>query len=287
MIDLGDTVALTFTVKDTTGALADDPSAAVTITLPDGSTAAPAVSHAGTGTYNASYVPTQAGRHVVRWTSTGAGTATAYTDVFNVSAADPGMIVGLAEARTAVGLPTAATAKDDVLRGYIATATPLMEDLCGPILSRTVTDTHDGGGLVRLMWAPVISVTSVKESYGNFTRTLTEQPLDGATFDAYGYTVDLTTGILTRRISGRAGAFPPGRRNVLVTYKAGRAVIGENLIRATQRLIRWLWEPEQGATRPDVNSSDTTVMSRTPSGYTIPRDVITLCGADVRIDGLG
>jgi hypothetical protein len=72
-----------------------------------------------------------------------------------------------------------------------------------------------------------------------------------------------------------------------VSYTAGRTVVGENLLRAAQRLVRWLWEPEQGMTRPDVSSGDTTVMAVTPSGYTIPRDVITLAGADVKIVGIG
>lgn len=286
MYDLGDPVVLTFTVKDSSGALADAGAAVVTVTLPDGSTATPTVTHTGTGTYSASYATTQAGRHAVRWVATGAN-AQAYTDVFNVAASDPGMIIGLADARAAIGLPTAATSKDDLLRAYVAAATPLMEDLCGPILSRSVTDTHDGGGRVRLMYAPVISITSVKESYGNFTRTLTEQALDGSSFDAYGYTVDKDLGILTRRVSGRDAVFAPGRRNILVSYTAGRATIGENLLKATQRLVRWLWEPEQGAVRPDLTTGDSTTTAQTPSGYTIPRDVVTLCGADARIFGIG
>lgn len=289
MIDLGDPVVLTFLVKDADGALVDAGVTPVcTVTLPDGSTATPAVTHPSTGTYKATFTTTLAGRHTVRWVATGAN-AQVYTDVFNVSATDPGMIIGLAEARAAIGLPATATAKDEQLRGYIAAATPLMEDLCGPIVPRTVTDTHDGGSpMVRLMLAPIISVTTVEESYGNFTRTLTEQPLDGAGFDAYGYTVDLETGILTRRISGGAGIFAPGRRNVLITYRAGRSNIGENLLRATQRLIRWLWEPEQGSVRPDVTTGDTPAVAQTPSGYAIPRDVIVLCGpSELQVFGIG
>lgn len=283
MIDLGDPVVLTFNVYDSTGALADAGATAVTITLPDGSTATPAVTHAGVGVYTVSYPTTQAGRHAVRWVATGAN-AQAYTDVFNVSASDPQMIISLADAWAAVGRPVGVvnTAKDSLMRSYIATATPIMEDIVGPILSRTYSDTYDGGGAtIRLLWAPVLSVVSVSESYGNFVRVLTEQVLDGGSFDAYGYTVDKDSGILTRRFSGQVGVFNPGRRNILVTHKAGRAVVGENILKATQRLLRWLWSPEQGMVRPDV--SDTNAMSQTPSGLTVPKDVITLCGADVRI----
>jgi hypothetical protein len=287
VIDLGDPVVLTFLVKDASGNPAAAGAVVVTVTLPDGTSATPATTNPTLGTYTATFATTQAGRHAVRWVATGAN-AQAYTDVFNVSASDPGMIIGLADARAAVGLPTSATAKDEQLRGYIAAATPLMEDIVGPILRRICADTYDGGaGTVRLLYAPVISVESVVESYGNFTRTLTAQPLDGAGFDAYGYTVDLVDGILTRRVSGQRGIFQPGRRNILVSYTAGRTEIGENLIRAAQRLVRWLWEPEQGAVRPDLTTGDSPVLAQTPSGYSVPRDVIVLCGADVRIVGIG
>jgi hypothetical protein len=283
VIDLGDPIVLTFNVTDTSGNPADATAAVLTITLPDASVVTPAVVHGGLGTYSATYPTTQAGRHAVRGVATGTN-ASAYTDAFNVSAADPGMIIGLADARTALGWPAAlvSASKDSLLRSYIATATPIMEDIVGPILARAHTEEYDGGATsIQLLWAPVISITSVKESYGNFTRTLTAQPLDGGPFDAYGYTVDLVSGTLTRRYTGQVGTFVGGRRNVLVAYVAGRTVIGENVIKATQRLLRWLYAPEQGEIRPDV--SDTNAMSKTPSGLTIPKDVITLCGADVRI----
>jgi hypothetical protein len=125
----------------------------------------------------------------------------------------PGIIISLADARRGLGLPTAAIAKDETCGRAIAAATPIMEDLVGPILSRTCDEWHDGGSrTVRLLQSPVLSVQSVSESYGNFVRTLTAQPLDGSTFDAYGYTIDLVDGILPGACRGspacslRAGA---------------------------------------------------------------------------------
>lgn len=285
MIDLGDPVVLTFLVKDASGALVDAGAAVCTVTLPDNSTNTPTVSHTGTGTYAATFTTTQAGRHQVRWVATGANAQT-YADVFNVTAASLPWIVGLAEARASLGLPAGATANDEVLRSKLTAATPVMEDIVGPVLPATFDDWLDGGATtVRVLNYPLISVTSVQESYGNFTRTLTAQPLDGPGFDAYGYTVDLAAGILQRRTSGRVGEFAAGRRNVHVTYQAGRTVTPANIIEATLRLVRHLYQEEQqGFARPEFGSGEPMVM--TPSGFVVPRAVIELCGNDSQIVGI-
>lgn len=281
MIDLGDPVVLTFLVKDATGALVDAGAATVTVTLPDASTSTPAITHPSTGTYVATFATTQAGRHGVRWVATGANAQT-YTDVFQVADSVPGMLISLAEARLGLTVPAAAVAKDDDLRTLITECTPIMEDICGPILPAAKDEWYDGGaGTVRLLYAPIISVTQVQESYGNFTRTLTEQALNGSTFDAYGYTVDKVDGILQRRISGKQGIFQPGRRNVHVTYTAGRSVMTANLVLATRRLVRHLWQQEQQGFRPDFGSPEGTMVS-TPGGFLVPRVVVEACGAEAR-----
>jgi hypothetical protein len=161
-----------------------------------------------------------------------------------------------------------------------------MEDICGPILSVAKDEWHDGGSrTVRLLYAPIISVATVVESYGNFTRTLTAQPLDGSSFDAYGYTVDLVDGLLHRRYSGREGDFQSGRRNVHVTYTAGRTTIPPNITYATRRLVRHLWQQEQQGFRPDFGSPEGAMVS-TPSGFLVPNVVVQACGAEARIIGI-
>jgi hypothetical protein len=285
VIDLGDPVVLTFLVKDAAGVLVDAGAAVCTVTLPDASTSTPAVVHTGTGTYTATFTTTQAGRHGVRWVATGANAQT-YTDVFQVADSIPGMLISLDEARRGLTLPGTATAKDDDLRSLILECTPIIEDLCGPILPAAKDEWYDGGArTVRLLQAPIISVTAVQESYGNYTRTLTEQALSGSSFDAYGYTVDKVDGILQRRISGREGIFQSGRRNIHVTYTAGRSVMPANLVLATRRLVRHLWQQEQQGYRPDFGSPEGAMVS-TPSGFLVPHVVVEACGAEARIIGI-
>jgi hypothetical protein len=284
--DLGDPVPLTFSPTDAAGNPVDVTTAVVTVTLPDGSTATPAVVHGGTGAYSSSYPTTQSGRHRVNWVGTGTN-AQNQVDTFFVLATDPGFIIGLAQARGGLRLPAGQTVSDEDLRDLIAAATPIMEDLCGPILSQTCDETHDGGRPnVRLLKAPIISVATVIESYGaGYSRTLTLQPPDGGTFDSYGYSVDLRDGVITRRVSGVATVFVAGRRNIHVTYVAGRSVLPANLVRGTRRLIRWLWQTEMQGQRPQGSQPEGT--TTTPGGYRVPTAVVAICGAEVRIPGIG
>lgn len=286
MIDLGDVQHLSVIIRDSNGAPADAGAVVLTITLPDGTSSTPAVSHDGVGLYSSDYTPTLAGRHLVRWVATGAN-ASAYTDVFNVTSTAPRLLIGLEEARLGIGAQSS-TARDNDLRTLIASVTPIMEDICGPILSAAKDEWYDGGArTVRLNYAPIISVQTVSESYGNFVRTLTDQPLDGSSFDAYGYTVDLVDGLLHRRASGRTGIFQPGRRNVRVSYTAGRSVIPDNILYATRRLVRFLWQQEQqGLGRPEFGTADATPMVTTPSGFLVPRVVVEACASEVRTVGI-
>lgn len=70
MYDLGDVVPLTVTVKDATGTLVDAGSVTCVITLPDGTTATPSVSHPSTGVYTATYTPPVAGRFRAKFIGT-------------------------------------------------------------------------------------------------------------------------------------------------------------------------------------------------------------------------
>jgi hypothetical protein len=196
--DLGDTIRLSASNVDGAGAPADSGVAPVlTVTLPDASTVTPAIVHDGTGLWHSDFVTTQSGRHTARWVGTGAN-AFAFTDAFQVDPTDPGALFSLAEGKRALGGATAVPAsKDDQLRDMITAVTPVIEDLVGPIVARALDEWHDGGWhTIALDYRPVLSVTSITESYGaGTTRTLTEQVLDaGGSFDAYGYTIDKAPG---------------------------------------------------------------------------------------------
>jgi len=281
--DLGDPIPLVFHTVDATGALASVTTAVLTIILPDGTTVLPAVAVGAIGTYapTTPYISVQSGIHRVSWVGSGVN-AQDYSDIFNVLAADPHFIISLAEARAALVLSPGNTAKDEDLRTYIVAATPVMEDICGPILRTPQVETFDGGSdQIELLWAPLISVTSIVESYGsNYVRILTlDDIFAGTAVSAFGYTVELKTGLVTRRVTGTASPFPRGRRNIQVSYVAGRAVIGGNITLGTRRLVKHLWQQDQTWNRPGVPQEE---MTTTPSGFAVPRAVVELCAGDVR-----
>lgn len=135
-------------------------------------------------------------------------------------------VLTLAEVKEYLNI--SATTSDTELGKFITRGEAAIANRVGALAPSAQTEAYDGGGsLIKLLCVPVISVASVTESYGPTNRTLAEQPLDGTGgFSAYGYTLEKATGVLTRRISGIAGAFAPGRRNVTVTYTAGWSTDG-------------------------------------------------------------
>jgi hypothetical protein len=168
------------------------------------------------------------------------------------------------------------------LREVIAAATPIMEDLIGSVASRTRTETFDGGrAQITLLYPPLLSVTSVIESYGStYQRTLNLVDIfSGSSSDAYGYTVDLNTGIITRRANGIAIPFVSGLRNIQVSYVAGRVLAGNHLL-ACRRLVKHLWQTEQQNYSPMQNSPED--IGVTASGFAVPRIVLELCADSTR-----
>lgn len=195
-------------------------------------------------------------------------------------------IITLDQARTSLRLPTGQTVDDGDLSDLITSATACMEDLCGPIIAHTCDEWYDGGrSTIMLVNTPLTAVTAVVEISGTYIRALTQEPLDGGAGDAYGYTIDLLSGTLIRRATGVASPFISGRRNIHVTYTSGRSPIPVNLQRATRRLVRWLWQTEMQGQRPQNSSPET--IATTPSGYQVPTVIKALCGAELRVPGIG
>lgn len=158
---------------------------------------------------------------------------------------------------------------NDEVQAMMDAAEAVITRIVGPVTVTAQDEYHDGGGqIIRLLCAPVTAVTLVSESYGSYIRTLTEQPLDGSSFDAYGYTIDLAEGVLTRRVSGAAGVFPSGRRNVHVTYSAGWATPPADLLMAGQELTRHLWSTQRGSGVQRPGSKASEQMSNTLPGAT-------------------
>ncbi|MCX4474815.1 hypothetical protein OOK41_31640 [Micromonospora sp. NBC_01655] len=226
MYDVGDTVTLSATCHDAAGQPANAATATLTVTRPDGTVdpQTPTNPPASAGLYQHPYVPSQYGRHVVRWTFTGGVPDQAYPDVVNVADASWPAIVGLGETKNHLNIDPTNTTHDDELRGFILSASEVVESIVGPVARRTVVETHGGGGhQVVLRQRPVLSVTSVVEN--------------GATMPPSEYTVT-PAGVLSLGSSYWC--------NPTVTYVVGRLAVPAAVLDGTKELIRINWRPQTG-----------------------------------------
>jgi hypothetical protein len=234
LFDLADVVPLGVQTRDPNNSniLSNAGTVTVTVTLPDGTTVTPPVTNPSVGTYQADYQPTQPGRHTVRWAATGLLTS-GYSDVFDVREPAPPYIVSLRDAKQYLNILT--TTNDEELRGFVEAATQVVENIVGPVIVRTVIETHTRPGrVITLYQPPILSLVSVRS-------VLTA----GWGYDVAALDVDPDTGIL-RRLDG----LPVGWQSPLrVVYRAGRPVIPASISLAAKVIIDHLWETQRGHTQ--------------------------------------
>jgi uncharacterized repeat protein (TIGR01451 family) len=149
-VDQGQTYRYRQTVKNSSGVLANAGTVTFTVTLPDGTSATPAVVSSGTGLYDVAYTTTQAGLHQIRGSATGGTLGSEYdfwTDAF--TAEEPArLLIGVDEtlAHLRAQQVIVGEADREQLRYLCSVATDAVEmDLGMAIVKRTVTETFDGG----------------------------------------------------------------------------------------------------------------------------------------------
>ncbi|MEV4180186.1 hypothetical protein AB0J28_01905 [Streptosporangium canum] len=263
--DLGDVVPLSITIRDAAGQEANAGQVTLTLTLPDGTTTILGpITPTSTGVYNYDYATTQAGRHQARWVATGAN-ASAYTDAFDVTPADGGDFISLAETKT--HLQKSGTGDDEQLRFFISAACQMITDRMGQVSPATVThDVTQRGDTIVLPTRPVIAVTSVQQLPGG-------DLVDPVDEDAGtpGWYLDGSEGVLRH-----TGCFA-GR--VRVTYRAGRNPLPPNFRLAALELVAHLWrgsQHNQAGGRPALGESDSIAASVRP--FAMPYRVMELLG---------
>lgn len=156
-------------------------------------------------------------------------------------------LVDLGEVKDHLNIPSTDTSNDGELQGFIDAASAYIQSLTGPIMARTYSEIHSGGGAtICLFNPPVLSVTSVVEYIGATGYTLTQVGLGDAT-GTYSFSLDdPLSGIIRRRYSGGfVGRFAGGDHNIAVTYVAGQTSIPPDIRMAVLQDIAGLWQPSQ------------------------------------------
>jgi len=258
VIDLGDPLTLTLTVRDPdTGQLADATSVAAVVTLPDLTTSpALTVTHPSLGEYRAAYTPTVAGLHQVVWTASGANAGT-HTESFGVSAAEPALPISLTEARRILGVGVDA-ARDELIRDDLRAALGHIERYTGQTYRRqVVTETH--------AWQPcgLPAALILRQSPVQAVSAITDA---GTTVAATGYSVDALAGIVTR-LGGWGGP-------VVITYTVGALVVPDDVLDCCREILRILWARRSGATGSPRRTSGVDGPERTIAGALAALNVV-------------
>lgn len=240
-------------------------SVAVTVLRPDGSDVTPEVTESG-GTFSATTTAELAGRYLVTWHDS---TATEkYVDTFEVWPADPRMLISLDDAVQHLQWRAPDVQEHgDTIRLYIAAATPIIEDLVGAVIKRTVVQYADGGRTGVALWERPDEIISVEVDGTEVTDCVTN-----------------TQAAIVYR--GRYGEqFAEGRQIVKITYTTGAAQIAPNIQLATRELVRHLWQVgQQVLTGQPIEYGDRP-MGTTPSGFAVPKRVIELCASTYSLPG--
>lgn len=150
----------------------------------------------------------------------------------------------------ALGVPTG---QEDRTPLFVTAISARIDDLCGPVVQRTVTEYHDGGACA--IWphqTPVASVTTLKEWDGSTLTTLTKDSF-GAAGNPNGFWFAQSSSfphgtVIERRSSGSPTRFLSGHGNIELVYLAGRAAstedVSEKFKMAAATIIRRLWKRE-------------------------------------------
>lgn len=266
--DLGDKVYLTWNTVDSSGAAVNPGTVTLNITLPDATNVSVSTATSVTGTYTASYLPTQVGRHIIAWAATGSYPQ-AFSDIFEVRDINDIGICGYNEVLEYLNIPTA-SANENEIRRYIDAATDLAESYVGQVLGRRTftSELYDGGTeFIRIRNPKAISITSVYEN--------------NALVSASNYVLDYTGQRLYRIGSGTLyatnsyGYWTQGMNNVQITYVAGYVNPPMSAKQGVLVIIKHLWESQRGAMNVMNRQLNGDELYSTPT-YSLPRRAMEL-----------
>lgn len=187
-------------------------------------------------------------------------------------------LLSASEAKAAANIDV--STQDTEVAALITAVSLQLDNLCGPIVKRTVTsESHDGDRrVVFLRYRPVASVSAVVEYAGATATTLTAETAGSAGT----YLVEPVPGEVRRRASFSDQCFASGRRNVLVTYSAGRydstGVVGEQFKQAAKLAFTNLWRREQGVGTETFGA----VATQLVPGFALPNAVLDLLADEIQ-----
>ena len=280
---VGAPVPLTFTLTDANGnpvnAVATQP--VVTVTLPDLTTATPAVSNAGTGIYKATYKTVQAGHHLVSWTCTDATNPGGYADEFDTWSTTSTNVLSLADAKGILSVAAANSTYDDLIQKVNGSITSWLEWYCGAIVPQTVIEELRVGGMVTQLSRPpvnsLVAWTSVPSQLSADTSRVVPAPpspmfpvmVFGVTYPLSQLYCDVKKGTV-RHTSGLPFYYGP----YLWMYQCGYSLIPQGIRFAASVTLRHLYGLERGGAGVAAAGAADEETTQTPFGFAVPNRAI-------------
>lgn len=175
-------------------------------------------------------------------------------------------LISLDDMKRSLGNVTGANEAD--LEKYIEAATPVIENITGPLIVRTRVFSCDGGDWAVVLGSAFSAVTSVVESGVTVT----------------DYVADPSSGIVYAGTTAAQREFRDGVQNVVVTVTVGAADVPANVQLATRELVRFWWQQGRQGNRPGFGNEGISELD-VPSGFAVPRRVIELLQANPRSPG--
>lgn len=194
-------------------------------------------------------------------------------------------LLTLEEARAAIMVPLNQSYDDDLAVMNTAVSTRI-DELCGPVVNRSVTEYHDGGWYtVPVYTYPVSSFTSVTEYLNGSPTVLTAE--SAGTAGTYLY--DDVARVVYRRQGFVDFPFRWGRRNIKLVYVAGRAAttetVPEKFKEAAKITLAHIWRQENGSGTQTFGNDGGDSIYR--ASFAIPNRAIEVLGYDIRMPGIG
>jgi hypothetical protein len=185
-------------------------------------------------------------------------------------------LLTLNEGKTAVNIPTVNTDHDTELAQHITAVSRIIDAECGPVVQRTITaEIHPGGGVVRLNYAPIVSVSLVREASGGSISNISAVAYGGS---GDGYYIDPhLTGQIFRSYGGLRYGWDAGSE-IEVTYVAGRyantAAVDARFKACAASVLRRLWKRELGTWAQSSDFFETTSDSAGIGFFKVAKPII-------------
>lgn len=190
-------------------------------------------------------------------------------------------ILTLDEAKRAINKSDTNADEDDILVRHITATSRLIDQFCGPVVQRTITDEYHPWGhrVILLQQWPVASITTVQESSGGSASTLTALTF-GASGDGYWAPPSLTDpSLLVGELWRRNGCGDTRWGAVQVTYVAGRYEDTESVDArfkdAAGSILRRLWKRESGTWAQSASFFDSNDSQYASGFFQVAKPILT------------